>query len=90
MFRKIKNTLFLIIFSIFTFLVTKHYFSDENVIFTNKSRSSYALQVNIDNKSLPILKNDTKNIIIYKNDVEEFTKKRKKRFWEKLIDDKNE
>jgi hypothetical protein len=90
MFRKIKNTLFLIIFSIFTFLVTKHYFSDENVIFTNKSRSSYALQVNIDNKSLPILKNDTNNIIIYKNDVEEFTKKRKKRFWEKLISDKNE
>ena len=90
MFRKIKNTLFLIIFSIFTFLVTKHYFSDENVIFTNKSRSSYALQVNIDNKSLPILKNDTNNIIIYKNDVEEFTKKRKKRLWEKLISDKNE
>ena len=90
MFRKIKNTLFLIIFSISTFLVTKHYFSDENVIFTNKSRSSYALQVNIDNKSLPILKNDTNNIIIYKNDVEEFTKKRKKRFWEKLISDKNE
>ena len=90
MFRKIKNTLFLIIFSIFTFLVTKHYFSDENVIFTNKSRSSYALQVSIDNKSLPILKNDTNNIIIYKNDVEEFTKKRKKRFWEKLISDKNE
>ena len=90
MFSKIKNTLFLIIFSIFTFLVTKHYFSDENVIFTNKSRSSYALQVNIDNKSLPILKSDTNNIIIYRNDVEEFTKKRKKRFWEKLISDKDE
>ena len=90
MFSKIKNTLFLIIFSIFTFLVTKHYFSDENVIFTNKSRSSYTLQVNIDNKSLPILRNDTNNIIIYNNGVEEFTKKRKKRFWEKLISDKNE
>ena len=90
MFSKIKNTLFLIIFFIFIFLITKHYFSDENVIFTNKSRSSYVLQVNIDNKSLPILKNDTNNIIIYKNDVEEFTKKRKKRLWEKLISDKNE
>ena len=90
MFSKIKNTLFLIIFFIFTFLVTKHYFSDENVIFTNKSRSSYALQLNIDNKNLPVLKNDTNNIIIYKNDVEEFTKKRKKRFWEKLISGKNE
>ena len=90
MFIKIKNTLFLIIFSIFIFLVTKHYFSDENVIFTNKSRSSYTLQVNIDNKSLPILRNDTNNIIIYNNGVEEFTKKRKKRFWEKLISDINE
>jgi len=90
MFTKIKNTLFLIIFSIFIFLVTKHYFSDENVIFTNKSRSSYTLQVNIDNKSLPILRNDTNNIIIYNNGIEEFTKKRKKRFWEKLISDKNE
>ena len=90
MFSKIKNTFFLIIFSIFAFLVTKHYFSDENVIFTNKSRSSYTLQVNIDNKSLPILRNDTNNIIIYNNGVEEFTKKRKKRFWEKLISDKNE
>jgi len=90
MFSKIKNTFFLIIFSIFAFLVTKHYFSDENVIFTNKSRVSYALQANIDNKNLPILKNDTNNIIIYKNDVEEFSKKRKKRFWEKLISDKNE
>jgi len=83
MFRKIKNTLFLIIFSIFIFLVTKHYFSDENVIFTNKSRSSYALQVNIDNKSLPILKNDTNNIIEYINDVELYKKKKKKyTFWD--------
>ena len=90
MFSKIKNTLFLIIFFIFTFLVIKHYFSDENVIFTNKSRSSYALQVNIDNKSLPILKNDTNNIIIYKNDLEEFKKQRKQRFWEKLISNKDE
>ena len=90
MFSKIKNTFFLIIFSIFTILVTKHYFSDENVIFTNKSRASYALQVNIDNKNLPVLKNDTNNIIIYKNDLEEFKKKRKERFWERLISDNNE
>ena len=90
MFSKIKNTLFLIIFSIFTFLVTKHYFSDENVIFTNKSRSSYALQVNIDNKNLPILANDTNNIIVYKNDLEEFKKKKKERIWEKLISNENE
>ena len=39
-------------------------------------------------ENLPVLKNDTNNIIIYKNDLEEFKKKRKKRFWEKLISNK--
>ena len=36
-------------------------------------------------QDLPILKNDTNNVIIYKDDLEEFKSKRKKRFWEKLI-----
>ena len=60
---------------------------DPNIIYTNKSRSSYSLIVDV---NLPLLKNDTDNIIIYKNDLEEFKKKRKKRFWEKLISNKNE
>ena len=37
-----------------------------------------------------ILENNTENIIIYKNDLEEFKNKRKKRFWEKLISNLNE
>ena len=41
-------------------------------------------------KDLPVLQNDTNNIIVYKDGLEEFKKKRKKRFWEKLISDKNE
>ena len=90
MVKKTINTLFLISFFIFFFLVTKHYFSEENIILTNKSRFSYTLMINEDNENLPILKNDTKNIIIYKNGIEEFKKKRKKRFWEGLISSKNE
>ena len=87
MIKKIKNTLCLTIFFISILLVTKHYTSDKNIIFTNKSRTSYSL-TGID--SLTLLKNDTNNIIIYKNDLEEFKKKRKKRFWEKLLTDKDE
>mgnify|MGYP000920399494 CR=1 FL=1 len=71
-------------------ILPKHNFSEENIIFTNKSRSSYSWALNKDNKNLPILKNDTNNIIVYKNDLEEFKKKRKKRFWEKLISNNNE
>ena len=85
MYKKIKNILFLVFFFTFIFIITKHYFSEENILFTNKSRSSYLLTLNNDKKNLPILKNDTNNIIVYKNDLEEFKKKRKKRLWEKLI-----
>tara|TARA_B100001013_G_C24370017_1_gene347798 strand:+ start:322 stop:459 length:138 start_codon:yes stop_codon:yes gene_type:complete len=35
--------------------------------------------------NLPVLKNDTDNIIVYINDLENYKKKRKIRFWEKLI-----
>ena len=90
MFKRIINIFFLISFFTFIFLITKYYFSEKNLIFINKSRSSYSLTLNEYEDNLPLLKNDTNNIIIYKNDVEEFTKKRKKRFWEKLISDKNE
>ena len=85
MYKKIKNILFLVFFFTFIFIVTKHYFSDENIQFINKSRSLYSLTLNNDKYDLPVLKNDTNNIIVYKNDLEEFKKKRKKRLWEKLI-----
>ena len=87
MLKRIKNIFFIITFFSFIFLVTKHYLSEQNIIYTNKSRSSYSLIID---ENLPLLKNDTGNIIIYKNDLEEFKKKRKKRFWEKLISNKNE
>ena len=90
MLKKIKNTSFLTLLFIFIFLVSKHYFSEKNIILTSKSRSTYNLSLNNDSKNLPILKNDTSNIFVYKNDLEEFKKKRKKRIWEKLISNENE
>ena len=59
--------------------------SENNIKFTNKSRSSYYVKSEDDIMKLPLLKNNTNNIIIYKNDINEFKEKRKKRFWEKLI-----
>ena len=86
MIKKFKNIIFLISFIIFTFLTINYYFSEENMVHINKSRSTYGLTLY---NNLPLLKNDTNNIIVYKNDLEEFKKKRKKRFWEKLISDDN-
>ena len=82
MLKKFKTIFYLVSFSIFTFLTINHYFSEENIIYTNKSRSIYSIE---SYNELPLLKNNTNNIIVYKNDLEEFKKKRKKRSWEKLI-----
>ena len=86
MLKKFRTIVFLMSFVVFIFLTVNYYFSKENVIHINKLRSIYILKSYID---LPLLTSDTNNIIIYKNDLEEFKKKRKKRFWEKLISDEN-
>ena len=85
MFRKIQNIFFLLLFIIFFFFIFKYYFSEENIKFTNKSRTNFLLDITEKEKSLPILESDTNDIIVYKNGVEEFKKKRKKRIWEDLI-----
>ena len=90
MYKKIKNIFYLVTFFSFIFLVTKYYFSEQNIIFTNKSRISHLVKLDEDKNNLPLLKNDTDNIIIYINDLEDFKNKRKKRFWEKLIFNQNE
>ena len=84
MYKKIKNILFLVIFFIFIFFITKHYFSEQNIIFTNQSRSSYETSLEYNSNDLPILRNDTNNILIYVSDLDNFKNKRKKRIWEKF------
>ena len=85
MLKRIINISILISFSVFIFFVSKYYFSEQNIKITNISRSSYALETVRNESNLPTLENDTNNIIVYKDDLEEFKKKRKKRLWEKLI-----
>lgn len=83
MLKKIKNTLYLSSFFIFIILTTRFYFSDQNIRETNKSRSLYSVKLNNNTQNLPLLKNDTNNIIEYINDVEVYKKKKKKyTFWD--------
>ena len=78
MFKKIRNIFFLLTFFSFIFLITLHYFSEKNITYVNKSRASYLNSINNDKSNLPILRNDTHNIIVYINDLENFKNKRKK------------
>ena len=83
MLKKIQNIFYLILFFVFIIFTISFYFSDQNIKKTNKSRSIYAVKLNNNTKNLPLLKNDTNNIIEYKNDVEVYKKKKKKyTFWD--------
>jgi len=86
MLKEIKYLIFIVIISLFLFFTGKYYFSDENI------KNSYRSYKNIDekvknySKNLPLLKNDTENIIEY---VKQTDKKKKKKFnfWKLLEND---
>tara|TARA_B100000745_G_scaffold115997_1_gene74893 strand:- start:1983 stop:2246 length:264 start_codon:yes stop_codon:yes gene_type:complete len=85
MFKKVINLFFLLLFFFFTILTITFYFSDENIRKTNKFRSLYSINLNKMINNLPLLKNDTSDIIQYKNDVEIYKKKKKNYiFWDLL------
>ena len=86
MLKEIKYLIFIVIIALFIFFTGKYYFSNENI------KNSYRSYKNIDqktkdySKNLPLLKNDTKNIIEY---VKQTDKKKKKKFnfWKLLEND---
>ena len=86
MFKEIRYLLYILVIILFTFFSAKYYFSD-----TNKKKSFRALN-EIDEKikiyadKLPILEDDTKDIIEY---VEQTNNKKKKKFnfWKLLEND---
>jgi len=86
MLKEIKYLIFIIIITLFIFFTGKYYFSNENI------KNSYRSYKNIDqkikdySKNLPLLKNDTENIIEY---VKQTNKKKKKKFnfWKLLEND---
>jgi len=82
--KKIKNSFFLITIFIFIFLILKYYISEQNIILTNKSRTSYETSLTYNTSDLPILKNDTNNTLVYVSDLDAFKDKNKKRIWEKF------
>ena len=82
MIKKIKNISYLLLFFTFIILITSFYFSDQNIKEINKSRSIYSVNLSKYTQNLPLLKNDTNNIIEYRNDIEVYKKKKKNyTFW---------
>ena len=77
MLKEIKYFIFLIIVFLFVFLTAKYYFSDSNIKKSYRSLKTIEERIGIYSEKLPILEDDTKNIIEY---VEQSNNKKKKKF----------
>ena len=79
----LKKLLYIIPFFVFIIFITNFYFSDENVKRVNKLRDIGQVKKKNSSSDLPVLKSDTNNIIVYKDDIDIYKKKRKKyKFWD--------
>ena len=82
MVKEIKYFIFVLLILLFIFLTGRYYFSDTNKKNSYRSLSSNNQKIETYSKKLPILEDDTKNIIEY---VEKSNKKKKKfNFWKLL------
>ena len=77
MLKEIKYLIFLVIIILFLLFTGKYYFSDTNKKKSHRSLNNINEKINIYVDKLPVLDDDTKNIIDY---VEQSNKKKKKKF----------
>ena len=74
---------FLIIIS-FLLLTNFYYFSDKNIEKINKNRLNLSSKISKSLDELPLLIDDTKNIIEYQNNDTNLEKIKKRSFWDLL------
>ena len=82
MLKEVKYVVYLLTIFFFIFFVIKFYLSENNIKWSNKVMLQY--QNVLDKKfiSLPIIKNDTNDIIEYTNEIEDFKNKKQRKFWD--------
>jgi len=86
MLKEIKYLIFVVIIILFLFFTGKYYFSNENIKKSYRSYKNIDEKIKVYSENLPLLKNDTENIIEY---VKQTDKKKKKKFnfWKLLEND---
>ena len=86
MWKEVKYVIFIVVISSFLFFTVKYYFSDENVKKSYRSYNSIDERIKTYSLKLPILENDTNDIIEYVNQTNK-KKKKKFNFWKLLEND---
>ena len=84
MLKELKYVVYLLTIFFFIFIVIKFYLSEDNIKWSNQIILQY--QNILDNKfiSLPIIKDDTNDIIEYTSEIEDFKNEKQRKFWELL------
>ena len=82
MIKEIKYLFYLVVLSLFIFLVINYYFSDYYEKKSYRKISNFLDNFNSKNIDLPLIKSDTKNIIEYKINPEQIINTKKRKFWE--------
>jgi len=82
MLKEVKYVVYSLAIFFFIFFVIKFYLSEDNVKWSNKVILQY--QNILDEKfiSLPIIKDDTNDIIEYTSEIEDFKNKKERNFWD--------
>ncbi len=83
MLKEIKYFIFLLIIVLFIFFSVKYYISNENIKKTFRNLSSIDKNISVHKSKLPILSNDTNDVVKYLNN-DESTNKKKYSFWDLL------
>ena len=87
MLKEIKYLIFIVVILVFIFFTGKYYFSDEYLKKSYRSYKNNDEKIKVYSKNLPVLENDTQNIIEYVKQTNK-DKKKKFNFWKLLENDK--
>ena len=82
MLKEVKYVVYLLTIFFFIFFVIKFYLSENNIKWSNRVILQY--QNILDKKfiNLPIIKDDTNDIIEYTSEIEDFKNKKQRKFWD--------
>ena len=83
MIKEIKYLMYILIIFFFIFFTTRHYCSEKNILKHNRKMNNVDNNLILNDENIPVLKNDTNNIIEYVNNNQNENKKKYK-FWELL------
>ena len=82
MLKEIKYVAYLLTIFFSIFFVIKFYLSENNIKLSNKVMLQHQNELDKKFNNLPIITDDTNDIIEYTNEIKEFKNRKQRKFWD--------